>query len=162
MAEGDALFEVQRRLCEPVGNRVRHGPIVHRGGCLQGCLRIRGHRPRALATSDRGNLGTRLLQATLEVPHVTAVPGEERALLGHDRDVLEWYSVWDDAAAASRFASGLERAWAKRRPVGRTARRSEIKQLVVENGPVVRLIDAPVSWAGWRSLPTVHLSARVE
>ena len=88
--------------------------------------------------------------------------GDQYRVLGHDRDVLEWYSVWDDAAAASRFASGLERAWAKRRPVGRTARRSEIKQLVVENRPVVRLIDAPVSWAGWRSLPTVHLSARVE
>ena len=88
--------------------------------------------------------------------------GDRYRVLGKNRDVLEWYSVWDDAAAASKFATGLEHAWAKRRPSGQKARRSDIKQLTVEGRPVVRLVDAPVSWTGWRHLPAVRLSERAE
>ena len=88
--------------------------------------------------------------------------GDRYRVLGKNRDVLEWYSVWDDAAAASKFATGLEGAWAKRRSIGQKSRRSDIKQLTVEGRPVVRLIDAPVSWTGWRNLPTVRLSERAE
>jgi hypothetical protein len=83
--------------------------------------------------------------------------GDRYQVLGPKSDALVWYSVWDDAAAASRFAAGLERAWRKRRPDGRTARRSEIKQLTIQGRPVVRLVDAPSSWAGWKNLPTVTL-----
>jgi hypothetical protein len=84
--------------------------------------------------------------------------GDRYEVLGPQANVLVWYSVWDDAAAAARFAKGLERAWVRRRTDGRTARRSEIKQLTIEGRPFVRLIDAPVSWKGWTALPTVRIS----
>jgi hypothetical protein len=89
--------------------------------------------------------------------------GDRYQVLGRQADALVWYTVWDDAPAADKFARGLERAWAKRRAAGgRAGRRSEIKQLTVEGRPVVRLVDAPVAWPGWRALPTVRLSARSE
>lgn len=90
----------------------------------------------------------------------TGWDGDRYQVIGTKGDALVWYSVWDDAAAAGRFAAGLQRAWAKRRPDGRTARQSEIRQLTVEGRPVVRLVDAPASWAGWRAIPTIRLSAR--
>ena len=85
--------------------------------------------------------------------------GDRYQVLGSKGEALVWYSVWDDAAAATRFAGGLQRAWGKRRPDGRTARRSEIRQLTVGGRPVVRLVDAPASWAGWSAIPTIRLSA---
>jgi hypothetical protein len=83
--------------------------------------------------------------------------GDRYQVLGKNGDVLMWYSVWDDAASATRFAAGLERAWAKRRPDGRTAKRSEIRQLQIEGRPGVRLLYAPANWPGWRALPSVRL-----
>jgi hypothetical protein len=87
--------------------------------------------------------------------------GDRYQVLGAAQtEALVWYSVWDDVAAANRFAGGLQRAWAKRRP-DRTAspRRSEIRQLTVDGRPVVRLVDAPANWAGWKAVPTIRLSA---
>lgn len=84
--------------------------------------------------------------------------GDRYEVLGPNADVLVWYSVWDDAAAAARFTKGLERAWAKRRSSERSDRRSEVQQLTIEGRPVVRLVDAPASWKGWSGLPTVRLS----
>jgi hypothetical protein len=81
--------------------------------------------------------------------------GDRYQVLGPTGDALVWYTVWDDAAAASRFTAGLQRAWAARRP----GRRSEVKQLIVSGRPVVRLVDAPASWTGWNAIPTVRLSA---
>jgi len=86
--------------------------------------------------------------------------GDRYQVLGPEADALVWYTVWDDAAAAGRFAGGLQRAWAKRRSDGRAGRRSEVKQLTVSGRPVVRLVDAPASWAGWNAIPTIKLSAR--
>ena len=88
----------------------------------------------------------------------TGWDGDRYQVLGPRSDALVWYSVWDDAPAAGRFAAGLQRAWAKRRSDGRTARRSEMKQLTIQGRPVVRLVDAPGDWKGWRALPTVQLS----
>jgi hypothetical protein len=88
--------------------------------------------------------------------------GDRYQVLGANADALVWYSVWDDAAAATRFAAGLQRAWAKRRSAGRSARRSEVTQLSVSGRPVVRLVDAPASWAGWRSIPAIKLSGGSE
>ena len=85
--------------------------------------------------------------------------GDRYQVLGPNADVLVWYSVWDDASAADRFAAGLRRAWAKRRADGRAARRSEIRQLTISGRPVVRLVDAPGNWAGWSAIPTIRLSA---
>ncbi|HTI06797.1 MAG TPA: hypothetical protein VL549_15955 [Gemmatimonadales bacterium] len=86
--------------------------------------------------------------------------GDRYEVLGPNGDALVWYSVWDDAASAARFSAGLERAWAKRKTAEGAGRRSEIKQLSVDGRPLVRLVDAPATWKGWRALPTVRLSAR--
>jgi len=73
-------------------------------------------------------------------------------------DALVWYTLWDNKAAAARFKKGLESAWAKRRSAGSTGRRSEIKQLLVSTVPVVRLVDAPAAWAGWKRVPTIRIT----
>ena len=73
-------------------------------------------------------------------------------------DVLVWYVLWDDRAAATRFAKGLGRAWAKRRAGGHGLRRSEIKQLLVSGVPVVRLVDAPPRWVGWKHVPAIRIT----
>jgi hypothetical protein len=77
---------------------------------------------------------------------------------GTGADVLVWYVLWDDRAAAARFAKGLERAWAKRRAGVHGLRRSEIKQLVVNGVPVVRLVDAPPRWVGWKHVPAIRVT----
>lgn len=88
----------------------------------------------------------------------TGWDGDRYQVLGPSADALVWYTVWDDAAAASRFAGGLQRAWAKGRPDGRAARRSEVKQLTISGRPVVRFVYAPASWPGWSAVPTIKLS----
>jgi hypothetical protein len=88
--------------------------------------------------------------------------GDRYQVLGPSSDALVWYTVWDDVAAAGRFAGGLQRAWAKRRPDGRTGRRSEIRQLTIAGRPVVRFVDAPATWSGWRAIPAVRLSGGSE
>jgi hypothetical protein len=81
--------------------------------------------------------------------------GDRYQVLG--ASALVWYSVWDDARVADRFARGIERAWKKRRPVGPSDRRTDIVRLTVEGRAAVRLVDAPADWKGWRRLPTVSL-----
>ena len=109
---------------------------------------------------DLGEFETRLLleqhlgderQAT---DLATGWDGDRYQVLGSE-GALVWYSVWDDAAAADRFSAGLERAWAKRH----SGRRSEVKRLSIEGRPVVRLVDAPATWAGWKHLPQVKIKA---
>ena len=99
-------------------------------------------------------LGNEAEAATL----ATGWDGDRYQVLGPKSDALVWYSVWDDAPAAARFATGLQRAWAKRWPDGRSTGRSEITQLTIQGRPVVRLVDAPNDWKGWRALPAVRLS----
>jgi len=101
-------------------------------------------------------LGNEAEAATL----ATGWDGDRYQVLGPKSDVLVWYSVWDDAASGSRFAAGLQRAWAKRRAGVQTGRRADVKQLVIDGRSVVRLVDAPADWKGWASLPVVRLSAR--
>jgi len=84
----------------------------------------------------------------------------DRYLVVTDRgdDVLVWYTVWEDRASAARFFKGLGRAWARRRVGGPADRRFEIRQLTVERLPVVRLVDAPAKWPGWRRLPAIRIA----
>lgn len=76
---------------------------------------------------------------------------------GADVDALVWYSVWDDAAAAARFARSLERVWPNRRTVDVAQRRTRIEQLPHDGRAVVRLVDAPPTWVGWKAIPDVRL-----
>jgi hypothetical protein len=77
---------------------------------------------------------------------------------GRGADALVWYALWDDARSAKRFAKGLERAWAKRRSGSPPSRRSEIKQLILSGVPVVRLVDAPSGWTGWKRVPAIRVT----
>jgi len=116
---------------------------------------------------DLGEFETRLLleqhlgderQAT---QLATGWDGDRYQVLGGAADALVWYTVWDDAAAADRFAAGLERAWQKGR-AGRIGRRSEIKRVIVDGRPGVRLVDAPADWRGWKRLPQVSVRAKTD
>ena len=86
--------------------------------------------------------------------------GDRYQVLGRQAEALVWYTVWDDAESAERFARGLERAWAKRGTASGT--RTEVKQLTIDRRAVVRLAYAPAGWKGWRALPTVRLSGGAE
>lgn len=76
---------------------------------------------------------------------------------GPAADALVWYSVWDDAEAAGRFARSIERVWPNRRTIPVASRRTEIVQLTIAGRPAVRLVDAPSEWAGWRGIPMVKI-----
>ena len=71
---------------------------------------------------------------------------------------LVWYTLWDDRASAGRFARGLGRAWARRRSGGPPGRRFEVTALALGGVPVVRLVDAPSGWPGWRRLPLARIT----
>ena len=95
----------------------------------------------------------------------TGWDGDRYQVLGSGADALVWYTLWDDAAAGTRFFKGIERAWAKRRSgaatgagggTGRT-RKSELKQLVLSGVAAVRLVDAPARWSGWRHVPAIRV-----
>ena len=133
-----------------------------------------GDRPVALAfvgpapdtvryENDLGEFETRLLLEQFlgdereATTLATGWGGDRYEVLGATPDAVVWYSVWDNAAAADRFAAGLKRAWAKRRSGGQAVRRSEVTRLAVGRVPAVRLVDAPPGWAGWRHLPRVRL-----
>ena len=77
---------------------------------------------------------------------------------GADADALVWYSVWDDAAAARRFANSLRRAWPNRRAITGPPRRTTIEEETIAGRPGVRLVDAPVSWLGWSRIPSVQVN----
>lgn len=62
---------------------------------------------------------------------------------------LVWTSVWDDAAAAARFAGLVGSLWH-----GRAGRRTRVDRLDVGGMPGVRLVDAPVPWERWGDLPS--------
>jgi hypothetical protein len=120
---------------------------------------------------DLGEFETRVLLEQLlgdeaEATNVASGwDGDRYQVLGAKSDALVWYVVWDDVPAASRFAAGLQRAWAKRQGGAAAAtdgrRRAEVKQLTIDGRPAVRLVDAPADWQGWRALPTVRLSGGV-
>lgn len=112
--------------------------------------------------NDLGEFETRLLLEQLLSNTATATAlatgwdGDRYQVLGHAADVLVWYSAWDNAAAADRFAAGLKRAWAARRSHGGAGRKWDVTRLPIGGVPAVRLVDAPDHWTGWKHLPTAR------
>ena len=124
---------------------------------------------------DLGEFETRLLFAELlddsteeQAAWLASGWGGDRfRVLGPGFDALVWYSAWDNSAAAGRFAKGLERAWARRRSVGGPGRPGgpggpatrlwEVTRLTLDGRPLVRLVDAPVGWSGWKSVPRIMI-----
>ena len=119
-----------------------------------------------LYEDDLGEFETRLLLQQLlgdeaQATHLsTGWDGDRYQVLGPAADALVWYTVWDDAAAAGRFAQGLKAAWVKRRAANPAVRRSEIVRLPLSGLPAVRLIDAPPGWVGWKHPPRVRVAGR--
>jgi hypothetical protein len=115
---------------------------------------------------DLGEFESGLLLSQLLADTVELNAAADAAGWGGDRyevlavpaggDALVWYSVWDNAAAADRWARDLERGWASR---ARTGRRSSIIRLDIGGHPGVRLVDAPAAWPGWTALPLVRVVA---
>ena len=90
----------------------------------------------------------------------TGWDGDRFQVLGPEGDALVWYTVWDNAAVADRFVQALNVTWAKRRPAGPSVRRSEIVRQALNGLPVVRLVDAPEMWVGWKRLPRVRITSK--
>ena len=90
----------------------------------------------------------------------TGWDGDRFQVLGPEGDALVWYTVWDNAAVADRFLQALNVTWAKRRPAGPTVRRSEIVRQALNGLPIVRLVDAPEMWVGWKRLPRVRITSK--
>ena len=92
----------------------------------------------------------------------TGWDGDRYRVLGAAGETLVWYSVWDDARSADRFAAGLERAWQRRRAAEPKGRRAEIIRVDIGGRPGVRLVDAPAAWTGWKHLPRVTIKATAD
>jgi hypothetical protein len=117
----DAKFLVQRdeptelRLL-PAGAAIREDGL----GELETSLFLSEHLGAAAATSAQGWDGDRY-----------------RLVQGDHGPVLEWFSVWDDAASADRFANAYRQIALRR---GRAAR---VERLTIADRPVVSVVDAP-------------------
>jgi hypothetical protein len=137
----DAKFLVQRdeptelRLL-PAAKSIREDAL----GELETSLLLAEHLGAAAATSAQGWDGDRYrLVQTAEGP------------------VFEWFSVWDDAASADRFADAYRQIALRR---GRAAR---VERLTVSDRPVVSVVDAPNARAlnqALLSLPRLPVRAR--
>ncbi len=70
--------------------------------------------------------------------------GDRYALLqdSDGRQALAWYSVWDDATAADRFADGYRRTLERR-----TGRRALVERIELDGRPAVRIVDVPAGMA---------------
>jgi len=112
---------------------------------------------------DLGEFEIRLLlqqfldDEALATELATGWNGDRFRVLGADADVLVWYTAWDDSVAAKRFAKGLGQAWEKRRAGGPGDRKWDIARTSQGGVPLVRLVDAPRGWAGWRKLPLIRV-----
>jgi len=103
--------------------------------------------------------------------------GDRYELLGSRAGTaLVWASAWVSDAKADGFADTLAAAWSRRTgteghpgdgavaeagyTAGGVGRRWRVDRLAAGGVPVVRLVDAPATWAGWRpgGLPTLRLS----
>jgi len=114
--------------------------------------------------NDLGEFETRLLLEQFLGDEASASAlatgwdGDRYEVLGAAGDALVWYSIWDNASVADRFASGLRRAWAARRGATSPGRRSDVARVRVDGAQGVRLVDAPATWVGWKHLPLVHVN----
>jgi hypothetical protein len=110
-----------------------------------------------LHEDDFGELETSVLASVLAGQ---AAPSYQPALgWGGDRyrvvetpdgPALIWYLVFDDAESASRFDSGTG---ALLRQQQRSGYRGEFTMTGASGHPAARYVMAPVSWAGWTSIP---------
>ena len=112
-------------------------------------------------TDGLGEFETRILLTTLSgsesVGRAGALywGGDRYAVYeaGNGEHALVWWTAWDTAKAADRFATLLDRNWPKHDTTGRVA---ILVREPVGGRPGVRLVDAPESWNGWDTMPRVE------
>ncbi len=145
-----------RRL--PVSTEQILHPARYRAGDVPVTLRFRDSTE---YSDDLGELGAQVLLQQLSG---SRSPGVAGALdWGGDRyalfpagtgTALVWWSVWDDAHAADRFATLLRAQWGKGTEPGR---RWAIDRMDVSGHPGVRFVDAPDGWSRWKDIPGVEV-----
>ncbi len=152
--------------------------------------RVAFGRPRAGDTlvydDDFGEFETRVALETWGADDAVAVAaaagwdGDRYEVLGtRAGTVVVWASAWTSPVKADQFARALAEGWARRTGVAAGpagpggaagggadyaaaagARRWRVERLLVRGVPVVRLVDAPGAWRGWRAagMPALTVS----
>lgn len=112
---------------------------------------------------DFGEFDTRVALMTWGIAEPEAVAaaagwnGDRFALFGSRAGTaLVWATAWDTAPDAQDFERTLRRAW-EGAARGSTGRRWQIDAQDVGGVKIVRLVDAPTAWTGWRALPAVRV-----
>lgn len=89
--------------------------------------------------------------------------GDRYAVLGtRTGTAVIWAVAFDSPADAQEFERTLRTNWTRANQ-GRAdagARRSQVELMEIGGVNVVRLVDAPTAWVGWRRLPVVTISPR--
>jgi hypothetical protein len=120
---------------------------------------------------DFGEFETRIALETWGVGEEDALAaasgwnGDRFEILGtRSGTALAWVVAWDTPADAAEFESALRIGWQRRtgaRPgrygTGRAERQWQVDALTLGGVPVVRLVDAPAAWTGWRALPSAQV-----
>lgn len=108
-------------------------------------------------TDVLGEMGLAILAADLSGAEVvsTTIPlgwAGDRYRLYHSPDgpVLVWLAAFDSERAADRFLSGTGVRLAN---LERPGYRTEVVSRPVDGHPGIRVVIAPLRWAGWSSLP---------
>ena len=84
--------------------------------------------------------------------------GDRYALFGsRGGSALVWAAAFDTPDDASEFERALRRGWdqASRSRPDAASRKWQVDTLDIRGIKVVRLVDAPAAWTGWRRLPAV-------
>jgi hypothetical protein len=160
-------------------------PSLYRAGVMP--ERVAFRRPAARDTvvydDDFGEFDTRIALETWGLGDSAATAaavgwdGDRYEVLGSRAGtVVLWATAWTTADEADQFARALVAGWGRRsgaagRPVraaaatgaeyeaGARARRWRVERLTIHGVAVVRLVDAPRGWVGWRPghMPAVTL-----
>jgi len=121
--------------------------------------RVRGTYESELGEIEIRVLFTQITGRETDASGIAQGWGGDRYRVYVEDDALVWYTAWDDSAEAHAFHVQLRRGWPTGgRRGGAERRRVTTEELEVDGKPVVRLVDAPVAWTGWRQLPQVGLA----
>jgi hypothetical protein len=113
---------------------------------------------------DFGEFDTRVALETWGLSEGDAVTaasgwnGDRYLVLGsRSGTALVWAMAFDTPADAQEFERALRRGWesANQGRAGAAGRKWQVDALDVGGVKVVRLVDAPLAWAGWRKVPGV-------
>ena len=118
----------------------------------------------AVYENDFGEFDTRAALMTWGASESDAVAGAAgwngdryRVFGTRQGTALIWVTAWDTPADAREFERLLRTGW-ERTAARAPGRRSAIEALEIDGVKVVRLVEAPEGWAGWRRLPAVRLT----